>query len=392
MTPPPATTPPQRYAQLAVIALFLAGIALPLADMVLDLDSTEPSGENRKLAPFPKIGLSPATLAQFPADFKRYLEDNFGFRNTLVRWHAILKVRLLGVSSSQQVVLGKQGWLYYADHGVIDDYRCTDPFTQEELDRWLRTIEARRQWLEERGIRFVMVIAPNKHTIYPEYLPDSINRVGNESRIDQLIDYVRKHSKMTLVDVRPALRQAKPRHRLYHRTDTHWNEIGGLIAQNQIAQAMAPWFDAIRPLSFDEYDIITLDQPGLDLTGMLGGISDLFREKEGLYLVPHPPRKPFIPVGERDHPKIVTERSNPQLPRGIIFCDSFTEALMPFLSEQFQRLVYVRRENFDTKLIEEEQPDVVIHQILERLFMRPPPKPVRQIKAASPLWDSAPNK
>lgn len=38
--------------------------------------------------------------------------------------------------------------------------------------------------MKERGIRFVMFEAPNKESVYAEYMPDSVRVYGSESRLD----------------------------------------------------------------------------------------------------------------------------------------------------------------------------------------------------------------
>lgn len=39
--------------------------------------------------------------------------------------------------------------------------------------------------MKERGIRFVMFEAPNKESVYAEYMPDSVRVYGSESRLDR---------------------------------------------------------------------------------------------------------------------------------------------------------------------------------------------------------------
>jgi hypothetical protein len=53
-------------------------------------------------------------------------------------------------------------------------------------------------------------------------------------------------------------------------------------------------------------------------------------------------------------------------PRVVIFRDSFASALIPFLSEHFSRAVYLWQNNVDPQVIEDERPDVVIHELVGR--------------------------
>jgi len=63
------------------------------------------------------------------------------------------------------------------------------------------------------------------------------------------------------------------------------------------------------------------------------------------------------------------ERDDAKLPRAVMFRDSYATHLIPFLSEYFQRIVYVWRYHFDRALIERERPDVVIEEMVERRLM-----------------------
>jgi alginate O-acetyltransferase complex protein AlgJ len=63
---------------------------------------------------------------------------------------------------------------------------------------------------------------------------------------------------------------------------------------------------------------------------------------------------------------LVTEIDEPSLPRAVIFRDSFTSALVPFLSEHFSRAVYLWQNDFDADVVTKEHPDVVIQQIVGR--------------------------
>ena len=53
-----------------------------------------------------------------------------------------------------------------------------------------------------------------------------------------------------------------------------------------------------------------------------------------------------------------------------VFRDSFTEYLYPHFSENFARSSYPWRRDLNTKYIIHEQPDIVIHELLERFIFK----------------------
>jgi len=49
-----------------------------------------------------------------------------------------------------------------------------------------------------------------------------------------------------------------------------------------------------------------------------------------------------------------------------MFRDSFADGLIPYLSENFSRSVYVWKPKVDLQVIEQEKPDIVIFEVAER--------------------------
>src|SRR5262249_27077259 len=108
---------------------------------------------------------------------------------------------------------------------------------------------------------------------------------------------------------------------------------------------------------------------GLDLAGMMG-LKRVLHE-EDLVLVPKRPRVARVvdPAGEEpmaEGGRLVTEIPGSTLPRAVIFRDSFTSRLVPFLSEHFSRAVYLWQNDFDAQVVEQEKPAIVIQEIVGR--------------------------
>ena len=227
----------------------------------------------------------------------------------------------------------------------------------------------------------MFVLARDKHAIYPEQLPSSIHRVGAETRTDALVNYLRERSTVPVLDLRGPLRAAKGKARLYHRTDTHWNDRGALAASQAIWDRLTPRFGA--PVSgrgaFTEQAVTV---PGFDLAGMLG-VAGAVTESD-LRLVPTVPWRARIV--EPAHPdtrlmdaRLVTEHPDRTLPRAVVFRDSFGSALVPFLSEHFSRAVYLWQYNVDPEVVLAERPQVVIQEwVGRRLGTMPPYDPFQQ--------------
>jgi alginate O-acetyltransferase complex protein AlgJ len=351
-----------------LVALFVLVIALPLAANLAGVDGADPGAENRELAPVPHIDGSPATLAALPTAAAAWFEDHFGFRSLLVRWYGESRLFALGVSPSAAVIKGERGWFFYGDDKAAEDYANVDPMTDEALANWRAAILRARDWLRARNIAYVFAIAPDKHVIYGDEMPSKLTRMGALSRTDQLFTALQDTG--LAIDVRPVEFEAKARERVYQQTDTHWNDRGALVAYQEIIRAVRARVPR-TPAAWTREDFIAVDRTveGLDLAGMMG-LTRVLREVD-MTLVPRRPRRARVlePAGAGptdEEGRLVTAIDDASLPRAVIFRDSFTSRLVPFLSEHFSRAVYLWQNDFDAAVVTQEHPDVVIQQIVGR--------------------------
>lgn len=367
MTPPIASLP--RAWRLApwparvLVGLFVVAIAVPGLATAFGLGMEPPGNE---AASTTDAGLM-ARAARF--------DGRFAFRETLVQTQSWLRYQLLGVSTLPTVWRGRDGWWFLANDGALESTLNEPPFTAAEIETWRAILQRTADFLAGRGIAYVFVVAPEKATIYPEFLPDGVYPRGGPTRTDQLVDDLRAHSTVPVVDLRESLLAAKPRQRLFHLTDTHWNEVGAGVAYRQILRALAvPGL--VPPGGDDAFDVTPSRDPGGDLAWMLG-LSRTLGETS-LRLVPKEPRRArIVEPADGDPrfavPRVVTVVDDARLPRALVYRDSFGSALVPFLAEHFQRMVALWEYDVVPATIGEEQPQVVIQEwVGRRLYNRPP--------------------
>jgi alginate O-acetyltransferase complex protein AlgJ len=353
----------------ALILLFVMIIALPLVGTLAGVDGGDREAENRELAAFPHWEHTWTSTQAYPGALTAWFEDHFAFRADFVRWYAESRFFGLGVSPSSAVLKGKDHWLYYAEDGGVVDYANATPLTPGEVGAWREALERARDWLHHRRIAFVFTIAPDKHVIYPEYVPSTIRVVHTASRTDQIYAALAP-SGVSTVELRPALLAAKPRERLFFFTDTHWNDRGALIAYQQIIDAVRAQVPATPPAwTREDFEATEEEIPGKDLAGMIG-LKRVLRELD-LRLLPKRQRRARVvdpPGGQitSEVGRLVTEIADPSLPRAVVFRDSFATRVVPFLSEHFSRAVYLWQNDFDASVVSDEHPDVVIEEIVGR--------------------------
>jgi hypothetical protein len=357
-----------------VIGLFLAAIAAPSIDQLVRSDAERgPLREQRQAAPRPKLSLDPGTLDTFPEHYEAYYNDSLGLRDKLLRWNSIEKLELFHVSPTPKVVLGRDDWIYFTDGRSIEVWRGIDPLTTAELEAWRTMLEWNRDRLRERGVEYVFGLSPNKETIYPERVAARFNRVG-PTRMDQLVAYLASHSDLRILDLRPALLEAKredrPGDELYFRDGTHWNARGALVAYRELVAKLARTHPLLKPLDASRLEAV--DVPGtVDSWSNMMYVYD--RRPQGARMwriLPHPCARTLVEKGPYGQSRVkVTELDARELPRVLLVHDSFGPSLEGMLAEGVSRLACHWDLGFDVSEVDSEKPDVVVQLLVERVLV-----------------------
>jgi alginate O-acetyltransferase complex protein AlgJ len=369
-----------RATNWALVALFLGLLCVPGVTQIATLSA--PAVADRVLAPPPQwMGFS--RLRDLAKATDAYIEDHFGLRRQLVRWNSLVRYRL-GVSSTPQVVIGKDDWLFYAyaPEKIMEQHTGANVFTPAELERWVAAMTANRDWLARRGIAFYVLIAPDKSTIYPEKLPTYARPRERTTRADQLVARL-KRTDLVLIDPRHALMDAKASTRPYSEGDSHWTEAGAYVAYRQLMERVRDTFPSVRPAAPEDYAIAPGRGPN-DQAFLLGLGDDLTYTVErwtrrATHQIRTTTRTP-APGDPWGWPVRFVETDLKDQPRALIFGDSFTDYVLgpTFLYETFRDPVITHHNGgaFDFRLVEEAKPDLVIVQFAERYLASPPQPPV----------------
>jgi hypothetical protein len=167
--------------------------------------------------------------------------------------------------TASQVVLGRDGWLFL--QGVFD--RACTPFTAYPTAalRWeelLRVIRA-------SGRRAELIIAPDKSTIYPEYVsPSTPNLACSIRGTAALWGQIESPTAIQagIIGLRQPLLTAKRStpDPLYYRTDSHWDSVAAL---SFVQAALPPLSSTVRMLPGEVIDTGPVRFGG-DLLSLLG--------------------------------------------------------------------------------------------------------------------------
>ncbi len=196
-----------------LIIIFGVIIYLPLIIGSIQDDKISSQIEKRNLATLPSIPENISELTKWPSAFNQYYADHFGLRELFTKAYFKIINKINTSSTSKDVTFGQDSWMFlgsirpgYSSHGdPMGDVTNVNLYTKAELKEFAKSITQIKNWLAEKGIEYIFVISPNKHTIYFDKLPQYISKKNDYSAIDQLIYYLKSLTNIDVIDLRDAL-------------------------------------------------------------------------------------------------------------------------------------------------------------------------------------------
>lgn len=371
----------QTKANLAMGAFLCACLIPSLGMLVLP---EEPAAANQTLAQPPTLTdregkLNPDVLEETTD----YVADHFALRQRLITANAALEGAVFHTSAQDSVLMGREGWLFYRE--TVDGYLRTDPMTDRELFGAARTLTLLTEYAGDHGAKLVFTVAPNKASLYPQYLPYVGNPLEGRDDIDRLVPLLEEQG-VGYIDLFAPFRE-NPQV-LYHATDSHWTNRGAALAHDTLTEGLGlegrtAWFTqpghTERNHRGDLYEMVYPTGAGLE--------EDTVFDRPFAFTYARPNRSP-------EDMRIQTE--NPAQDGNLLmFRDSFGNTLYPFLAESFGQALFSRSMPWQMSLLEETGADTVVVELVERnldyLTSRAPifPAPLRELTAQPAQGEAA---
>lgn len=362
-----------RGVEWATVVVFCALLAMPLLGEWLPIQPQVADTEKRPLAEKPLLRAH--SLMEFPARYSRYYGDHFAFRKMLFRWNSFFHTYGLHASSMpDNVVFGKDGYLFLIRPGVTDYYRGLPLFTEEEMARIADRLEKRKAWLAQQGIDYYLFVPPLKSTVYPDKMPDIFKPVRPTSGMDQLKAYLDQHCSVKMIDARAPLIAGRQVRDTYYTTDIHWNPWGGYIGYQVLMDRLLQAHPELGGRCLPDDYIVKADTNDQGDLAMQLALNDKLTRVTYMMVPVAPQRYKEVP----EHPlpgkaffkyrPVFTQGPDPQAPKLLMFRDSFAVYLIPYLGEHFSEAVYVWSPMFIPDIVEQEKPDIVVQEMME-LFL-----------------------
>ena len=345
------------------IVMFVVVICVtPIMGPVLVKASADENYENRITASKPEFTVE--KIESYPAEYEAYFNDNLPLRDKLILMNNSIKYYLFFSSPHGEVVVGKDGWLFYNnlfDDNCIEAYKGMNLFTEAELQQIQNNLCNAQSELEKKGIEFVLFIAPNKERIYSEKMPECFGEPAEEYRTKQLIDYLQENTDIRIVYPYDELMYTKELYgqNIYYRLDTHWNEIGGYVGSGALLKELGIDMTPIPSLSIEMTEPTICDLADmLHMREQLNSDADVVLSGYDIY-----------EMQMDEHDVTGTYRYHCEGADGrklFMIRDSFADAMDDYMGSRFAESCMVHYEAYRPEMLETESPDIFVYELVER--------------------------
>lgn len=332
-------------------AIVLAALLIPSVLMLCGFKNA--NRENRVLAKMPELVSEKGVNTKFASGFDKYVDDHFALREYLVTGFNTAQKALLRDFNGSNAVIGSNNFIYYGE--TVNDYLGVDQLTRAQINSIAAYLYDVQQNFAERGIRFAFMTAPNKATVYPEYMPRYLKPTDAPRNIDML-EKAMTEKGVEHVNALEILLEGKKTRSVYYEHDSHWNNYGAMLVYNAIAEKFG--------LEKYEASVYTAekDRTG-DLHNFVYPSSDHLEERI-IYPKFHEysSKRPI----NFDRDKLVETVSEVNGLTAAFYHDSFGRSLQPILSQSLGKLSMNSYFPYNWDFVEETDADLVIVELVER--------------------------
>ena len=319
----------------ALFVLFLAGL---MAIHLIVPDKNFSEIENRFLQEFPEFTLETVTNGEFMTEFETYTTDQFPQRDFWVAMKSYSE-RLTGKQENNSVYLAE-------GNSLINHVDEPDKALLDKTAGYLNAMG------EKNDIPVYFGLIPSAAEVWSDRLPKGAPTADEQAAIAYLYDQI---VGVTTIDMYTGL-TAHADEDIFYRTDHHWTSLGAYYGYEAIVSAMGMTLVSLNEytptlVADDFYGTIYsssgvrwvpadsihtyVEEDGIEVTSFFTGLPEEgklyapdFLEKKDKYSYFMGGNQPLaiIKIEHTDKPSVLVVR------------DSYSDALAPFLTENFSEI------------------------------------------------------
>ena len=340
----------KKKGYLLYIIIVFAILLVPFLGM--SFWATDRTTENTTLSEWPAFVKDGKPNINYLEDMGDYFEDHFAFRLQMLTANAMIWSKGFDTSTTDQVVTGKDDWLYFS--GTMDDYTGRDLLSDRELKAIVHNLSLMDSYVEFCGGRLIVTVAPNKNTLYNSAMPYYYQK-GETSNLERLVPLL-EEAGIEYVDLTETFQNEDEV--LYFKRDSHWNNKGALLAYNAVMDAMGREHETYANV------------PTVTEKDHIGDIDEILyplaaEPEENIY---YSKDWGFDYVNDvTDNMDEWIETVNPDKDGTLLmYRDSFGESILPFFADEYNKAYFSRLVPYNMENLIQYQPDTVIVERVER--------------------------
>lgn len=362
----------KKIIKISFCVLFAVMLAVPLVTTNLKKNKISKE-ENRVLAQMPSIYKADETLNKnFLSEFENWFDDNVGLRSEMVAANGLIQYGVFGrFDNNRNLFLGPNGEINYATSAMMRDYQHLNLYSEQYLKDWADSLQYISDYLGEKGKQMYYYQCWDKHSIYPEYFPDTVIQHGDSSKTDGIVKALEEYSTVNVISPKQELLDGKKDYDTYSKYGdaTHWAQRGAYIGYLKLMKAINEANNnRFKVLAEEDYNLTLTDQ-GRKLFGIIRKQEMLenFQLKE-----PHAKstREKLTLYADDGRHFFYTNDTADNNIRLLVIGDSyFYSYIIDDIAESFKETIFIMGDYVGNigAILDEYDPDIVIIEAAERV-------------------------
>lgn len=169
--------------------------------------------------------------AWFDGSVTNKVEDNydkkFPLKNEFTAFWAALKYQFFR-EGKDGVIVGKDGWLFSSEEYLWNES------VGSILSQNINSIEDVARYLGSKGVSLVVLLVPEKISIYNQYTPFISSHLRND--VDGQVERMLSDKGIEFLSLFEPLALASTNELVFMRTDTHWSPLGAKVSADYVAE------------------------------------------------------------------------------------------------------------------------------------------------------------
>lgn len=207
---------------------------------------------------------------------EEYLNESFGFRNSLVRVNNQLAFSFFGRANAENIVVGKNNYLF--QRPSINAYFGLDFLGNERIETRMNRLKFISDTLSKLNKNLILIFGTGKGSFFPEYIPEKFHTEKGITNFEYQPEIAQKLG-LNYIDFNRYFidfKKTSP-YPLFPQYGIHWSRYGGCLVTDSVLH----YIESLRNIDMPELiiDTIEMSRPENEDYDIAGGMNLLFRLK-----------------------------------------------------------------------------------------------------------------